>query len=159
MNKHGAKSEMQEGFCANSPIQIVTCEHYKTHLSQLLGCFWQGERGSLAAPAQQEQALQGSRSRVTLDAHCWPGTSSFSLHCNAVWLQGALWIPGDAHLLLDSLGGCGQGAHMGVCAGGGWPVLVPRSLQGFTHTGWDKLSLVPQRCSHPPFLGCHVSVT
>lgn len=36
---------------------------------------------------------------------------------------------------------------------------VPPSLQGFTHTAWDKLSLVPQRCSHPPFLGCHVSVT
>lgn len=31
MNKHGAKSEMQEGLCANSPIQIVTCGHYKTH--------------------------------------------------------------------------------------------------------------------------------
>lgn len=108
MNKHGSKSEKQEGFCANSPIQIVTCEHYKTHPSQLLACFWQGQHGSLAAPAQQEQALQGSRSGVTLDARSRPGASSLSLHCNAVWLKGALWIPGDAHLLRDSLGGCGQ---------------------------------------------------
>lgn len=104
MNKHGAKSETQEELCANSPIQIVTCEHYKTHPSQLLGCFWQGQRGSLAAPAQQEQALQGSRTGVTLDARSWPGTSSLSLPCNAVWLKGALWIPGDAHLLPDIRG-------------------------------------------------------
>lgn len=134
MNKHGAKSEMQEGFCANSPIQIVTCEHYKTHPSQLLACFWQGQRGSLAAPAHQEQALQGSRSGVTLDARCRPGASSLSLHCNAVWLKGALWIPGDAHLLRDSLGGCGPWGHMGACAGSRYPARTP--LSAGIHLRW-----------------------
>lgn len=156
MNKHGAKSEMQEGFCANSPIQIVTCEHYKTQPSQLLGCFWQGWRGSLAAPAQQEQALQGSSSGVTLHARCWPGTSCLSLYCNAVWLKGAQWIPGNSHSLLDSLGGCRHTREPVQAAG---TLLMPPFLQGFTYAGRDNLSLVPQRCSHPPFLGCHVSVT
>lgn len=74
---------------------------------------WAGlGKDSLAGPAQQEQPLQGSRSGVTLPARSGQVPAPFPC---TVWLKAALWIPGDAHLLLDIPGGCRQQVPCSSC--------------------------------------------
>lgn len=109
-------------------------QHSRNRLSRdpEVGLLWIQAAGQVPAPFPCTAMLFGSRE------HC--GSQGMPTCCWTAW------------------GAAGRG-HTREPVQAAGVLLVPPSRQGFTYTAWDNLSPVPQRGSHPPFLGCHVSVT